>query len=285
MRWKWGKIMLYESLVNLYDTLVEDGEKVCPIAHTYITAQIGVLLDKQGNFLIAQDVSDSRELVAVPCTIKSAARTNNVAPHVISDNLSYVGNLPKFKGRYLEYMDQLEEYVGTDIGYDDDYASAVFEYMKKERLYADIKGLVEGKRWTFSTNNINVVFGVYGMENEGTDDSWTDYYVGELEINGLCTITGLPDHIPKTFPGNVMSPSSHAKLFMAGSQIGYIASQKIIHVLQYMIYAKDNAERVEAEYEIQKFLYGGQSREDFCGWVNKKYPGKCDGLLKILGVD
>ena len=277
--------MLYESLVNLYDTLVGDGEKVCPIAHTYITAHIGVLLNKQGNFLVAQDVSDSRELVAVPCTIESSARTNNVAPHVISDNLSYVGNLPKFKDRHMEYMYQLEEYVGSDIGHDDEYASAVFEYMKKGTLYKDIKEIVEGKKWLIPIKNINVVFGVYGLENEGIDELWTEYYLGELDINGLCCATGLPDHIPNTFPGKVLSPSDRAKFFVSGAQIGYVASQKIIHALQYMIYAKDNADRVEAEYEIQQFLAGRQSREDFCDWVNKKYPGKCEGLLKILGVD
>ena len=55
--------MRFESLVNLYDTLKQDGEKLCPVAHTYITAQIGVLLDKQGNFLIAQDSGSKNSLL------------------------------------------------------------------------------------------------------------------------------------------------------------------------------------------------------------------------------
>ena len=34
----------WEELVELYDKLEEAGKPVCPIAHTYITAHIAVLI-------------------------------------------------------------------------------------------------------------------------------------------------------------------------------------------------------------------------------------------------
>lgn len=87
---------MFEELVRYYDKI----EGICPIAHTYLTTHIGVLLDKSGNFLVAKDVSDNGELVSVLCTIESESRTSGDAPHVISDNLSYVCNLPKYQMRH-----------------------------------------------------------------------------------------------------------------------------------------------------------------------------------------
>lgn len=234
---------MFENLAKYYDQI----QGVCPIAHTYITAHIGILIDKSGKFLIVKDVSDTRELVPVPCTIESESRTSNVAPHVISDNLSYVGNLPKYKERFNEYIIQLQEYVKSDIGKDDEYANAVYKYVKNGSVYDDVRDIIDSRKWAFTKDKINIVFGVYGLENEGSDNLWTDYYVGKLDVNGICCVTGKPDHIPQTFPGNILSPNSHARLFISGAQVGYIASQKIIHALQWMIYANKNKYRVEVE--------------------------------------
>ena len=59
----WGK------LVELYDKLRAEGKPVCPIAHTYISANIAILLDKDGNFLAAMCPPVHGEVVVVPCTI------------------------------------------------------------------------------------------------------------------------------------------------------------------------------------------------------------------------
>ena len=88
----------WEELIKLYDKLVDDGKPVCPVAHTYLTAHVGVLIDKNGNFLAAMKTQAQGELVAVPCTIESEGRTNNIAPHLLSDQ------------RQLKLLQGLREY-------------------------------------------------------------------------------------------------------------------------------------------------------------------------------
>ena len=62
---------LYISLINAYDALAESGATVCPIAHTYMTVHIAVLLNKKGEFLCAKTPDIKGELVRVPCTDES----------------------------------------------------------------------------------------------------------------------------------------------------------------------------------------------------------------------
>lgn len=146
-----------------------------------MTAPIGVLLDKSGNFLDAKDVSDNGELVPVPCTIESKIRTSGDAPHVINDNLSYVGNFPKYQTHYNGYIEQLRECIKSDIGRDDEYAIAVYNYIKHGTLYNDIADVLDGRKWPLSKDKVNIVFAVYGLENEDSDHLWTEYYAGEFQ--------------------------------------------------------------------------------------------------------
>ena len=57
----------WEGLIKAYDSLVNKGAKICPIAHTYISVHIGVLIDKNGKFLCAKVPDVKGELIAVPC--------------------------------------------------------------------------------------------------------------------------------------------------------------------------------------------------------------------------
>ena len=71
---------------------------------------------------------------------------------------------------------------------------------------------------------------------------------------------------------------------MSGTPVGYIASQKIIHALQYLIYGKKNADRVEAEYNIKEFIAGRINQEELKGWVDENYPGSWDDFIKLLNT-
>lgn len=284
MSWAW------EELVKLYDKLELDGKPVCPIAHTYITAHIAVLVDKSGNFLAAMEPAVKGELVAVPCTIESEGRTSNIAPHLISDQLQYVADFPSKKAKHKAYIEQLKNYINnkkTDI-----YAKSVYNYVSKNTVLDDIRHIIpHGKQ--MPTEKINIVFAVYGLpENDGKDLDWAEYYTTHvLPINGMCSITGKPDHIPQTYPRNILTPNDYSRLFMTRENPlddypqnapGYIASQKVIHVLQYMIYGKNNIDRVDAEYHIMHYMSGDISKNDLKEWTDKKHPGKWEGFIKIL---
>ena len=281
MAFAWGE------LVELYDKLKADGKPVCPIAHTYITAHIAILIDKNGNFLAAMIPEVKGELVAVPCTVESEGRTNNVAPHLISDQIQYVSEFPQYEDMHKKYLDQLKNYLKNN--YDDIYAKAVYKYTSKGTLIDDISNLLAGDK---NIRHKNVVFAVYGENTSGQDVLWTDYYIHNfLKINGICSVTGKPDYIPTSYPRGIFAPGDRARLFITRDNVlnnypqnapGYIASQKIIHALQYMLYASDNAERVEAEYNILHYAKGEKTKEDVKTWVNEKYPGKWEEFINIL---
>lgn len=281
MSWAW------EELIELYDKLEADGKPVCPIAHTYITAHIAILIDKSGNFLAAMNPEVKGELVAVPCTVESEARTSNVAPHLISDQIQYVVEFPQYEDKHKKYLEQLENYLKNNPI--DLYAKAVYRYTLKGTLMDDIKNLLSEKE---NIRQKNIVFAVYGIETDGRDPLWTDYYTTKvLRPNGICSITGKPDYIPGSYPRDILAPGDRARLFITRENPlddypknapGYIASQKAIHALQYMIYGADNVERVEAEYNILHYVRGETEREDLKKWVDDKYPGKWDGFIKML---
>lgn len=231
----WGA--MWESLIKLYDNC---AEKMCPIAHTYLTAGVGILLDMKGNFLCAKEVTDMHELIAVPCTIESGGRTSGISPHLISDNLSYVGNLSGYGKRYDAYVEQLRSYT---YNVHDVYARAVYRYVKKGTVMDDVSDIIP-KDFKLPLKSINVIFAVYGLPNEGVDLLWTDYYVNRLPKTGRCALTGELDYIPSTYPASILSAGDNSKLFMDGCGVGYIASQKIIHALQWNAYVKYNKKEV-----------------------------------------
>lgn len=281
MAWAW------DELVNIYNKLEADGKPVCPIAHTYITAHIAVLVDQGGNFLAAMEPGVKGELVAVPCTIESEGRTSNIAPHLISDQLQYCGILPGYEDKHKKYIEQLEDYVKNNPA--DIYVKSVCRYIIKNTLIHDINNIIDDDKLL---RQKNVVFAVYGLQTEGRDLMWSDYYVNNvLPINGICSITGQPDHIPSSYPRDILAPGDRARLFIAKENTldnkpkiapGYIASQKAIHALQYMIYGADNVERVEAEYNILHYLRGDSGKDDLKKWIEKNYPGKWERFIKIL---
>ena len=229
--------MFWEGLINLYDRY----DDICPIAHTYITAHIGVLVDKDGDFLCAKDVSKVHELVPVPCTVASEPRTSNVAPHLLSDNLAYVCEYPGYKERHELYMEQLQRYVSCKL--DDAYAKAIYAYALKGTLLTDIDDILS-LEWHVPKHKINILFVVYGLPNEGRDDLWTDYYLKTLPQNGICSISGVKDHIPESYPARLISQDGMERMFMSDSGVGYVASQKICHALQWLTYGRNNKRSV-----------------------------------------
>ena len=255
------------ELISLYDTLMASNKNVCPIAHTYISAHIGVLIDKNGKFICALP-GQAHELIPAPCTVRSSCRTGGVFPHLLHDNLSYVAGIGKYPQRRLKYLEQLENYTQN---VNDEYAKAVLKYVKKNTIMQDAAEVIAQLPKTFQISSRNVIFCVLGMENDGEDQIWSEYYPKTLPQNGICCITGERDFIPESYPGYIISPSEKSKLFLSGSHVGYIASEKIIHALQYLVYAKRNESLAEIEYNFQKVINGDLPEKNFIDWITRKY--------------
>lgn len=227
----------YEAILEAYEKF--GVEEIIPIAHIRIRPDIGILLDDNGNFLGAMINRDER--CSIPCTIGSESRTNNIAPHPIHDNMTYLcGDYPKYKERHTAYMQQLEDYVNN---VDDKLAKSVLLYLQKYTIRYDISELVKQIKDT-SEEKLMIVFATL-THQDTISKEWKDYYLSSLPKNGICSITGIMDHIPDKYPKGIRYPSDMAKLFMATPKKldsmptiapGYIASQRIIHTLQFMTY-------------------------------------------------
>lgn len=275
--------MTLNSLVKYYDALIKQNEPICPISHVSISAHIGILIDADGNFLCAQIPSVKGEAVHVPCTIESEGRTSNIAPHIMSDQLCYVANCgEQFTARHEAYLSQLEHFVSCCP--DDAYANAIYKYVQKGTLMDDIRDVLPEKT-AIPLEKMNAIFCVYGLSNEGADPCWTEWYLSQLEVNGVCCITGESDYIPSSYPKCITSSNGNEVLFQKGSPVGYTASQKIIHALQYMIYGRKNRNRVEAEYKMQALVSWEIGLDELKEWVDRNYPGKWEKFYSILTND
>lgn len=67
---------------------------------------------------------------------------------------------------------------------------------------------------------------------------WAEYYVNTLPKNGICSVTMQEDYIPEAYPAKIMDVTDKSKIFVKGCGVGYIASQKIIHTMQYLNWYK-----------------------------------------------
>lgn len=232
----------FQWLIDYYDKSVNMGKPICPIAHTYLSAQIQIMISQDGKFMAAKLPSVKGELICAPCTIRSETRTSNIAPHLLHDQIGYVSNFnPK---KHKEYIAQLKNYIKECPH--DVYASAIYRYVVRDTLLFDIKSILPEKP-KIPLEKTNVVFAVCGLENVGADLEWTKWYLSQLKPNGFCYITGEMEYIPNTYPRCIRTSSDRGTLFLKGSNVGYINAQKITKSLQYMIYGQQNYDKTEAE--------------------------------------
>lgn len=88
--------MLNESYSSIQAK--DDHKELWPIAHIKKNAHIEIVLDKDGNYLRANQLSGDDALTLIPVTEKSGARTVNIEPHPLSEELSYCAlDLPDVK--------------------------------------------------------------------------------------------------------------------------------------------------------------------------------------------
>ena len=137
-----------------------------------------------------------------------------------------------------------------------EFDKAVYDYVSTADILHDLEPVMERSKIRKPLFNRNIIFLAY-PSNDTINLTWTNYYVNTLPKNGICSVTGEPDYIPQAYPSKIRNPSDMAKIFAKGSNVGYIASQKIIHILQVLI---KNQEEIKAEIapsEITNFYIKG----------------------------
>lgn len=136
-----------KRLNDVYDNNVDkvgefevrgEGQRftLLPISHVTQSAQIEVLLDREGQFYRARVVPKEEARTIVPATLDSANRSGSkVAGHFLHDKLFYVaadymtyGGEQKRAGNYMQFIAQLG-----------DWAASKFSHRKVELIYNYIK--------------------------------------------------------------------------------------------------------------------------------------------------
>ena len=69
------------------------------IAHMTANSQLEIILNEKGEFCSANKVDKADSKILIPVTESSASRSSGIAPHVLSDTLSYIA------GDYEQYVE------------------------------------------------------------------------------------------------------------------------------------------------------------------------------------
>lgn len=125
-------------------------------------------------------------------------------------------------------MDQLKEYA-LNSGHL--YPNAVYKYLSENDIDKDLT-----ENGIQADGGDYIGFAVYKTEYD--PEEWTEYYTSSLPNNGICTVTMQDDYIPESYPAKIMDATDKSKIFVKGCGAGYIASQKIIHAMQYLNWYK-----------------------------------------------
>src|SRR5690625_1576862 len=154
---------LYEVYENNSDSVGEfksrgEGQRftLLPVSHVTQSAQIEILLDRDGNFFKATVVPKNRSSTIVPATLESANRAGSkVAPHLIHDKLFYVaGDYMKYGGEekrsknFQQYIKQMEDWALSDSSHPK--VKLIYGYVEQGTVIED---LIESKILFVDENN------------------------------------------------------------------------------------------------------------------------------------
>ncbi|MBB4822800.1 CRISPR-associated protein Csd1 [Sporosarcina luteola] len=142
---------LYEVYENNSGTVGEfeqrgEGQRftLLPVSHVTQSAQIEIVLDREGNFFRATVVPKENARTIVPATLDSANRAGStVAAHFLHDKLFYVaGDYMKYGGEekrsqnYLHFIGQLQDWAASE--YTHSKVTLIYDYIKKGTLIEDL---------------------------------------------------------------------------------------------------------------------------------------------------
>lgn len=218
--------MIWSKLLETY----ENCNDIVSVAHVALPLSVGILIDPQGKLLLIQKF-EKKEWAESPCTVRSETRTSNICPHILNDKYAYIGK--KDKEKNTKYMDQLKQYAENSGHL---YLNAVYKYLSENDIDKD-----------FIANDMQIDSGDYigfaVYKTEYDPEEWTEYYIKTLPKNGLCSVTMQDDYIPEAYPAKITDVADKSKIFVKGCGVGYIASQKIIHTMQYLNWYKVTKEQ------------------------------------------
>ncbi len=228
-----------------------------PICHILQKVQIEITIDNEGNFIKAEPIYNENEAkTIIPCTENSASRTNSPAPHALCDKLQYVAaDYKEFGGEkksyYSDYLKLLESWCKSEFKHPK--AVAVFEYIKKCRIIADLvdskvfyaKDGKLMKKWEGEKKDKPKLFTIFQNQtwqaesfirwiiikpgelqtktwtDESLWKSWIDYYSNLRNEKGFCYVKGTSLLLTDLHSRYIRKEGDGAKLISSNDTSGY----------------------------------------------------------------
>ena len=240
-----------------------NGSMLLPIAHSTFEAKVEIFLDREGNFIRANQVDKADATTLIPVTEDSASRSSGISPMPLCDKLCYVAGdydelispSKSMEPYYKAYMDNLEDWAEMDETPVD--VKVIYRYLKKGTVIADLK-----QAGAFGKEDDTVRFIVMGnivgeatpgvWEKQEIIESFIDYYLSKLSGHGVDYVTGEEMILANKMPAKIRNSGDKAKLISSNDTegftfrgrfhdakqavgIGYLTGQKVHHALRWLI--------------------------------------------------
>ncbi|AEY65500.1 CRISPR-associated protein Cas8c/Csd1, subtype I-C/DVULG [Clostridium sp. BNL1100] len=291
-----------------------------PVGHSTQNAQIGVVIDIEGNFRRARILDKNEQVTIIPVTEDSATRSSGISPHPLCDKLPYVAgdfsqyvNKEKGKDFFNKYIEQLEDWCSSEDK--NKKVCAVFDYLKKKQLIAD---LVEQKvlycdesgnlkkdikLGTVSQIDAFIRFVVEDTGNSSSETAvWLDnevyksyikYYLKKQNGADICYIKGEKIPYSEKHPSKVRNSGDKAKLISANDESGFtyrgrFSDKKQVIIVSYEVSQKaHNALRWLIDIQGYRFGNPKDGEEVIVAWGtnNQKVPPLLEDTDDIFGEE
>jgi CRISPR-associated protein Csd1 len=144
---------------------IGDAEKaLLPIGHTLMKTQICVTLNKDGNFIKAEE---NETKIIAPSTEEAEARTGGAIPYPLFEQIAYL--IRDFdENKFIAYITGLQNWSNENTKLE-----AVLKYLKKETLLNDLNSLKLKSKNGLPDKALGVRFSVE-IPGELTSELWQD---------------------------------------------------------------------------------------------------------------
>lgn len=236
--------MLYQTYENnrCVAGKIESGVTLSVIAHMTVNSQLEIILNEKGEFCSANKIDKEDSKILIPVTESSASRSSGIAPHVLSDTLSYIA------GDYEQYVEDEKikrnvhnknEAFLTQLKKWDESANShkkehiILLYLQKKEVIKDLiaagilnineKGyLCEDKISGQPYEKVMVRYIILSDNPKEIKETWRDqslmeaytkYYLSSLEgEKDICQITGEMATTTNNHPKGIIPANYGAKL-------------------------------------------------------------------------
>lgn len=245
MSWTQKLYETYDNNVGLYGN---ERKPLVPISHMNANIQIELTINANGDYVNARIIKKDDAVTPIPVNEKSASRSSGIAPHPLSDTLSYIAgdyklycadlkDKEKAIDKHKSYMDELSKWEESDYGHPK--LSAIRKYLEKDCLINDLiqselivseNGKLANKKIEgTSYEKVMIRFRVIGAGDEecvwkdnSLIEAYSSYYSSlHSSQKSICYITGKEAIISQNHPKGIVAANYGAKLMSSNDNSGF----------------------------------------------------------------